>query len=1011
MISVIYVSLIYFLAYLNIVDGKCTLAPLDTERHVRQPIAYVCIHGDLRDLNDVPDNVEWIEFTVSHLHYIPPDAFKRFTELKKLTFYNCELREINEDAFRGLNNLEWLIMSNTKMHVARASMFKHIRHLKLLTLDSVGLSYIEPEVFQLLSQKLESLNLRNNDLDCLPIDVLAGMSRLKTIRIDDNPWLCDCRSALENLLEKHKIKHEQESNDLRSFGRQKRWQSSVSSSSSSSWQYNETYSERNSHRVYDCMAVIKYPPLPNVEKHNQQFDKTDDVFYQNKIEWREATATSVSYLDRLPDEIGWIEIFDVHIPILKRYTFFRFGNSLRSIMLKNCGIKTIEPEAFAGLHKLERLAISGAQLTIVANYWFQDLTRLTDLILEHDSIETFEFGAFNHLRNLRQLDLRSNKINCLPLENLEQLRLLQRIEASENPWYCSCRHNLESWLIRNRIGYEISNSRTAGSGCINENDSTAIRRPVIENNYYNSSSIGRVRWSWGYEVHAHKPVQRPTTPAVPVIIETTSSPIANLGGCRSVPSQYYYHNSRYNHLKGLTYVCTQGTLVDLQKIPSNIETIIITNYVLHNLQYDFLRKFNGYLRRLEIRNCEINTIHNGAFASLYNLESLIIRDNNIETVNSDWFGRDMRNLRHLDLSKNNIARIENSVFDCLPFLTSIDISDNSMNCIGVEQLEKLRHLRELNVTGNPWTCLCATRLQRFIEDRSIYCPNGCLDSVLHNNGMSTWGGCHVDRPKISTPPPVLIPQSTTNYPDIPVPEIYTNVTGTCSKTHERTHYRCSNGDKFIINNIPSYVRSIEIYDSHIPYLPAGSFSRFTNLTELTIRGCSLNDIDPRAFHGLHKLEKLVITDNRLTVIRNSWFRDCKSLYWLDLSKNNLMEIQSGSFDNLHQLQYLNIEENDFQCIYTGYLTEQDQNWRQLPRLKVLEFGKNPLKWRCYQELRQFLEVRAIGYTFYKCPHDSKALVRSLLNEGKVGGTRASSAGLRKGLNFSFLVAIVLFIIY
>lgn len=124
-----------------------------------------------------------------------------------------------------------------------------------------------------------------------------------------------------------------------------------------------------------------------------------------------------------------------------------------------------------------------------------------------------------------------------------------------------------------------------------------------------------------------------------------------------------------------------------------------------------------------------------------------------------------------------------------------------------------------------------------------------------------------------------------------------------------------------------------------------------------------------------------------------------------------MEIEAGAFDNFQQLQYLNIEDNAFQCIYTGYFTEQDQNWRRLPRLKVLEFGNNPLKWRCYQELRQFLEVRTIGYTYFKCPHDSKALVRELLNENKMDGT-LPSAGFKLRLNyFTFFIVFFLFNIF
>ncbi|KAK0176770.1 hypothetical protein PV328_000875 [Microctonus aethiopoides] len=983
------------------VEGKCSLAPLDAARIEERTIAYVCIHGNLSDLNEIPVETVWIEFTVARLNLIPADAFSKFNYLQRLTFYNCEVREIHPDAFRGLINLEWLVFSNTKLNVAKTSMFNNIPNLKMLTLDSTGLIYIEPEVFKLLGNKLEILSVRNNDLDCLPIDALTSMKHLKTIRIDQNPWMCDCRRELLNYFESRKINQGSFVHELNYHNRRKRWYKNY---------YNETYSSsrQSSTRVYDCMAVLDYPALPPVQLQAQQ--PNYDYSYHQRIEWREATANSIAYLDRLPDAIGWIELYDLRIPTIHRYTFFRFGNTLRSITLKNCGVEFIEGEAFAGLHKLERLTIIGARLSTVSN-WFRDLTRLTDLILERDSIERFEHGALDHLRNLRRLNLRGNRLNCLPHDNLEGIASLERLEAAENPWMCSCRRDLESYLIGKRIGYEISNSRADGTGCIDDNDSIAIIRPTYEyQNFYNITSSGRIRWSWGYETRAQKP-NRPTTttttPQPPVIHETKPLVITHQGGCRQVSPQHYHHHHRFNHLKGLTYVCTRSTLDDIKEIPSTIETIIFTNSIIHTLHSDVFRKFNGFLRRLEFRDCEIQSIDERAFAGLHHLEDLVINDNDIEVVRSEWF-REMKNLRHLNLARNNIGRVNNGVFDMLPYLTSIDISDNILNCIGIEHLEKLKHLREINVVGNPWTCLCATRLAGFIDERNIYCENDCLNSVLQDDGESSWGGCHSTGNKRPRPRTTVRPSTSTStsmppmYPHIPPPAGYTNISGTCSSTHEHTHYHCSNGDIFLTSNIPSHVRSIEIYDSFIPHLPAASFARFENLTELILRNCSLRDIDPRAFRGLYKLEKLIIRDNRFSVIRNTWFKDCGNFYWLDLSKNNLAEIETGALDNLKQLQYLNLEDNVFECIYTTCFVH-------LPRLDTLEFSRNPLKWRCWQDLRQFLEIRAVGYTYYKCPHDSRDLIKNL--QSSENNAHASAPINDINIVGYFILSAILILIY
>uniref|UniRef100_A0A0C9Q9A6 SLIT1_0 protein n=1 Tax=Fopius arisanus TaxID=64838 RepID=A0A0C9Q9A6_9HYME len=445
-------------------EAKCSLTPVETGDRT---IAYVCLHGDLKDLDDVPNEAEWIEFTVARFDVIPADAFARFSQLRKLTFFNCKLNELNADAFRGLDQLEMLVMFNTKVGVARAAVFQHIPNLKILKLEGTGLMYIEPEVFEILSKRLEELSIRNNDIDCLPVEALTKIERLKIMKIDDNPWSCDCKNSLLTFLQSKNI--QQMSNNDFTHHRRKRGHYST-------WSSEQTYETNSSRYVYDCMVVLKYPPLPppNVI--------TDTNYYNRyNIERREQKVTSIHNLDHLPDNIGWLEIFDVHIPILQRYMFFRFGNTLRSITLRNCGIESIELEAFAGLHKLERLVITGARLPTIRSCWFRDLGRLTELVLENCNVEKFEYGALDRLSNLRILDLKANRLNCLPGDVIGGLGNLERLDASQNPWLCSCRQDLENNLLRRRIGYEISNRGNNGVGCLQGSE---VSRP----NDYNVST-------------------------------------------------------------------------------------------------------------------------------------------------------------------------------------------------------------------------------------------------------------------------------------------------------------------------------------------------------------------------------------------------------------------------------------------------------------------------------------------------------------------------------------------
>ncbi|XP_015117016.1 slit homolog 3 protein [Diachasma alloeum] len=930
-------------------EAKCSLTPVEAEDRT---IAYVCLHGDLKDLDDVPNEAEWIEFTVVRFDVIPADAFARFTQLRKLTFFNCKLNELNADAFRGLNQLEMLVMFNTKVGVARAAVFQHIPNLKILKLEGTGLMYIEPEVFEILSKRLEEFSIRNNDVDCLPLEALAKIERLKIMKIDDNPWLCDCKSALLKFFQSKNI--QQMSNNDFTHHRRKRGHYT-------SWSGEQSYETSSSHYVYDCMAVLKYPPLPPA-------NVITDTNYYNRynIERREQKITSIHNLDHLPDNIGWLEIFDVHIPRLQRYMFFRFGNTLRSITLRNCGIESIELEAFAGLHKLERLVIIGARLPVIGSSWFRDLGRLTELVLENSNVEKFEYGALDHLSSLRRLDLKSNRFNCLSEDAIRGLGNLERLDARDNPWLCSCRQDFENNLLRRRIGYEISNSGNNGVGCLQGSE---VSRPNDYNEYYNHTSNGWIRWSWGYETHQPRPTRpRPVTPRPPPVIQTTPPPIRH-NGCRSVPAGNHFDSHYYNHLRGHTYFCEDASLIDLRQIPSITETIIFSKSVIQILRSDEFRKFDGFLKRLEFRDCTIQEIEDRAFAGIRNLQVLILRGNDIKVVRSEWF-TDTRNLQHLNLAHNNIHEIETRVFEMVPYLVSLDISENKINCIATERLQSLRYIRDLHLADNPWTCLCAEALHRFVNSRNLFCANECLDVVLrdrcHNIGFT---------PKpatFATPSPP--PPSMTIYPPLPLPDPNANISGSCYSDHDGKHYHCSNGNRFLLDQIPSWVSSIELYDCYIEHLPASTFSRFVNLTELILRNCSLKEIDERAFYGLRRLEKLTIKGNNFAVVREGWFIHCENLYRLDLSNNYLVEIESRAFHNLKYLQYLNLEDNMFSCIYTN-------SFIQLPQLDTVEFSRNPLKWRCWQELKQFLEVRAIGYTDHKCPYDATHLVRNLQKDG------------------------------
>lgn len=901
------------------VHCKCSLTPIaDDERS----IAYACIHSDLNDLEKISSEAEWIEFSVSRFYSLHEQAFARFKNLRRLSFYNCHVSHISPDAFAGLHRLEWLIFDGTKLHVARATWFRHTPSLRRLSFNRCGLIHVEPEVFRWIP-RLETLGLRDNDLDCLPVEELAHLRMLRTVRIDGNPWLCECRQRMDMFFKERSIVQEERCIATCVYGNSQ------------------------------CMTQIAIPILP-VTLSTHELDLSERR--RLSLQGNEFQTSVLSSLDRLPDKTTWIEISGLRMETIPRYTFFRFGNSLRSLDLNDCSITSIENGAFAGLHKLQRLSLTGNKFTIIQTDWFRDLVALQQLILRGNEIEQIERTAFWDLsESLRHLDLRDNRLRCIRIEELAELKKLERLDATGNPWSCSCRHNLQSFLTGRNVGYEISAGTCQEDAIVTPEMDDRQRQTHIE-----PGSLGRVHWtSFEQSIkELNTTIARPR-PQPNVEVHVHTPPPVYKGSCYPEKSD-----------SQLFYICTGiSSIEELNVIPKTARTIRVNLSNLGKIPANAFARFNGYLSRLELRDCGIHQIHDAAFAGLYNLERLSLHGNQLDSITTGTF-QGLQNLRDLDLSRNNIYRIANT-FDQMPYLRSLDVSENSMNCIGIEHIaRRLAYLTVFRVANNPWSCLCGTKLAEFLDSRRISYDRQAL---LERNEECYETGIPTVASTVTSPTTVTTPLTS------PEPE---TVEGSCTP-YEGTRYRCVGGNLPLLQLIPADATGIELQEGNLPYLPAGCFSKFTELRELTIRNSGLRTIEEGAFDGLEKLVNLTIQDNPVESVSSNCFV-LENLERLDLRGNSIRYIAPGAFQHLNRVVYVNLEGNDLRCIYTSDLND-------MPDVHVVEFSGNPLKWRCRVELEQFLETRKIKFVRVENSCEGKKLVRNLLYENRTDVQEISRA--------------------
>jgi len=106
--------------------------------------------------------------------------------------------------------------------------------------------------------------------------------------------------------------------------------------------------------------------------------------------------------------------------------------------------------------------------------------------------------------------------------------------------------------------------------------------------------------------------------------------------------------------------------------------------------------------------------------------------------------------------------------------------------------------------------------------------------------------------------------------------------------------------------------TVKCLDPTLSQLEADGFKSLRHLKRLTIDGCNLKVIPPRAFSGLDKLESLTIWTRQagvLTLDKNAFFGLGK-LTRLDLSGNYIRYIPPDALCSSPRLETLNLSHNE-----------------------------------------------------------------------------------------------------
>ncbi|XP_029430725.1 reticulon-4 receptor-like 2 isoform X2 [Rhinatrema bivittatum] len=152
-----------------------------------------------------------------HLRTLDPETFRGLARLQSLHLYRCQLSSLPSALFQNLFSLQYLYLQDNYLLYLQDDLFVDLSNLTHLFLHGNRIRVLSENVFRGLTRldrlllhmnrihlihrwafrdlyKVTILYLFNNSLPALSGDTMSDLPSLEFLRLNNNPWACDCRA-------------------------------------------------------------------------------------------------------------------------------------------------------------------------------------------------------------------------------------------------------------------------------------------------------------------------------------------------------------------------------------------------------------------------------------------------------------------------------------------------------------------------------------------------------------------------------------------------------------------------------------------------------------------------------------------------------------------------------------------------------------------------------------------------------------------------------------------------
>lgn len=558
---------------------------------------------------------------------------------------------------------------------------------------------------------------------------------------------------------------------------------------------------------------------------------------------------------------------------LKSVKFIELSDTLD---LSNLGLSEIDRNAFEHVTNIKILNLSSNSLTNLPPAIFSDLKNLIKLSLARNKIDNLG-TPFVGLEKLNELDISYNPIDQLKRGNLYGLNKYTDLITSGNVLSSI---NTDLFVNDNNDDDKRTNENKDGESTIE-----TIERKIREIESNQEKEIyQRFKRDIGGQLAENPKVKLCTMNDVVTLVNSLNDKETLPRGCQQVTinqntgqldlrnmniksfqNGWYQLNVPISSIDLSENQINEITKELLNGLPANVEFVNFANNEINHLRKDVIE--NPYLKRLNFKANVITDIDKNTFDKT-NLISLFLADNQL--TNLDFVQTLPSNLSHLVLTSNQIASIERGTFLYPKRLTYINLGHNKITKLRDHTFEGQENLPVLILTRN--------RISE-IEPKAFSDLKMLTTLYLYQNLINK------------------LPRN-----------VLTDLTNLQELNLMGNKFTTISEDTFPI--LPKSLASLNLDANEIKSLEKGSFVDAPEHT-LSLNQNQISNIAPGAFQ-LPNLRNLYLRNNMLTTINGDSYQGLPKLLQLSLSNNKIDNIEKGSCKHLATLQNLHVSGNPFQ---------------------------------------------------------------------------------------------------